>query len=125
MRHRPPPGLMHHSDRGSQYASAEYQALLARHGIVSCMSRKANCGVDAAADELASDRRDPNNTPVMIVLTDGLSNPRPAIEPVNRAREAKLAGAVIYATGLGETLDFDALEQIASAPELFFRAPDA
>ena len=35
---RPGPGLLHHSDRGSQYASADYQALLA-----SCMSRKGDC----------------------------------------------------------------------------------
>lgn len=33
-RRRPPLGLVHHSDRGSQYASAEYHALLAIHGIV-------------------------------------------------------------------------------------------
>jgi putative transposase len=41
-RRRPLPGLMHHSDRGSQYAAA-YQARLAEHGIVGSMSRKGNC----------------------------------------------------------------------------------
>jgi transposase InsO family protein len=40
---RPPPGLILHSDRGSQYASADYQAVLARHRIVCSMSRKGNC----------------------------------------------------------------------------------
>lgn len=30
----PPPGLMHHSDRGTQYASKTYQALLLQHGMV-------------------------------------------------------------------------------------------
>jgi len=40
---RPARGLVLHSDRGSQYASAEYQAMLARHGIVCSMSRKGNC----------------------------------------------------------------------------------
>jgi Integrase core domain len=39
----PPQGLLHHSDRGSQYASHEYQQLLAVHGIQSSMSRKGNC----------------------------------------------------------------------------------
>lgn len=34
---------MHHSDRGSQYASDDYQALLARLGMVCSMSRKGNC----------------------------------------------------------------------------------
>jgi transposase InsO family protein len=36
------PGLVHHSDRGSQYASTEYTDLLKAHGIVISMSRKAN-----------------------------------------------------------------------------------
>ena len=40
---QPPPGLLHHSDRGSQYASDEYQALLTRAGMVTSMSRKGNC----------------------------------------------------------------------------------
>ena len=42
-RHRPPAGLMYHSDRGSQYASAAYQALLTRNDIVCSMSRKGDC----------------------------------------------------------------------------------
>jgi putative transposase len=36
-------GLLHHSDRGVQYASARYQALLQRHGLRVSMSRKGNC----------------------------------------------------------------------------------
>ena len=39
----PAPGLLHHSDRGSQYASADYQALLATHRVIPSMSRKGNC----------------------------------------------------------------------------------
>lgn len=35
--------LLHHSDRGSQYAAREYQALLKRHGITVSMSRKGDC----------------------------------------------------------------------------------
>jgi len=42
-RRLPEEGLLSHSDRGSQYASAHYQALLARHGITCSMSRKADC----------------------------------------------------------------------------------
>jgi transposase InsO family protein len=37
---RPSPGLIHHSDRGSQYACADYQAALARQGMIPSMSRK-------------------------------------------------------------------------------------
>jgi len=39
----PPPGLLHHSDRGVQYAAHAFQGLLERHGIVCSMSRKGNC----------------------------------------------------------------------------------
>lgn len=42
-RRLPDEGLLSHSDRGSQYASAHYQLLLARHGITCSMSRKADC----------------------------------------------------------------------------------
>ncbi len=38
-----PKGITHHSDRGSQYASHEYQKLLRNNGIISSMSRKGNC----------------------------------------------------------------------------------
>ena len=37
---KPPPGLIHHSDRGSQYCSKSYQALLKQHGMICSMSRK-------------------------------------------------------------------------------------
>jgi putative transposase len=40
---QPSPGLLVHSDRESQYASASHRALLARHGLEASMSRKGNC----------------------------------------------------------------------------------
>jgi putative transposase len=40
---RPEAGLLHHSDRGGQYCSIEYQAELRRHGILISMSGKGNC----------------------------------------------------------------------------------
>jgi putative transposase len=40
---RPRPGLIHHSDRGRQYAGEDYQRVLQRHGITCSMSRKRNC----------------------------------------------------------------------------------
>lgn len=42
-RQRPQPGLIHHSDRGSQYASHDYQRALAAVEITPSMSRKGNC----------------------------------------------------------------------------------
>jgi len=51
---RPPPGLIHHSDRGSQYASRQYQALLVQHGLVASMSRKGNCWDNAPVERFFS-----------------------------------------------------------------------
>ena len=42
-RQRPPAGLVHHSDRGIQYAADEYRQHLAAAGITPSMSRKGNC----------------------------------------------------------------------------------
>jgi transposase InsO family protein len=47
---RPPDGLLHHTDRGSPYASADYQAALARRGIVASMSRTGDCYDNAVAE---------------------------------------------------------------------------
>ena len=49
-RRRPVAGMLHHSDRGSQYASREYQKLLAAHGIRCSMSRKGDCYDNAVAE---------------------------------------------------------------------------
>ena len=46
----PPQGLLHHSDRGSQYASGDYQRVLAQHGIVGSMSHRGNCWDNAVAE---------------------------------------------------------------------------
>jgi len=40
---QPSPGLLHHSDRGSQYASEDYQAVLTKYQIQGSMSRAGNC----------------------------------------------------------------------------------
>lgn len=40
---RPPPGCIHHTDRGSQYCAHEYQKTLRRHGFSVSMSGKGNC----------------------------------------------------------------------------------
>lgn len=47
---RPAPGLLHHSDRGGQYASAAYRAELAAHGLVASMSRTGNPYDNAAME---------------------------------------------------------------------------
>ena len=49
-RRNPHAGLIHHSDRGSQYASGDYQTLLAKHEITPSMSRKGDCWDNAVAE---------------------------------------------------------------------------
>jgi transposase InsO family protein len=47
---QPKPGLIVHTDRGSQYASQLHRDLLARHGLVASMSRKGNCWDNAVME---------------------------------------------------------------------------
>ena len=47
---RPPRGLVHHSDRGSVYASGDYRAMLTKHGVVASMSRRGDCWDNAVAE---------------------------------------------------------------------------
>ena len=49
---RPPMGLIHHCDRGVQYACGDYRKLLRLHGIKAAMSRKGNCLDNAPHGEL-------------------------------------------------------------------------
>jgi putative transposase len=51
---KPGTGLLHHSDRGSQYASDTYQARLATHEMVCSMSRKGNCYDNAVIESYHS-----------------------------------------------------------------------
>jgi transposase InsO family protein len=47
---QPGPGVLHHSDRGSQYACGAYQALLGKHGMACSMSRKGDCYDNAVVE---------------------------------------------------------------------------
>jgi putative transposase len=49
-RRRPAKGLLHHSDRGCQYTSAEYREQLRALGVTVSMSRKGNCWDKAVAE---------------------------------------------------------------------------
>ena len=49
-RRKPGAGLLHHSDRGVQYACGDYRELLAHHGIACSMSRPGNCYDNAVAE---------------------------------------------------------------------------
>lgn len=51
---RPRPGLVHHSDRGSPYASDDYRRELRRFGIIASMSRKGDCWDNSVAESFFS-----------------------------------------------------------------------
>ena len=53
-RRQPPRGMIHHSDRGSQYASRDYRRMLAANGIVCSMSRRGDCWDNAVAESFFS-----------------------------------------------------------------------
>jgi putative transposase len=53
-RRRPAAGLVHHSDRGSTYASSDYQKALAARGLECSMSRKGDCWDNAVAESFFS-----------------------------------------------------------------------
>ena len=50
IRRQPPLGLVHHSDRGSQYTSKAFQKLLKAHGMIASMSGTGNCYDNAAME---------------------------------------------------------------------------
>jgi putative transposase len=52
--HRDARGVIHHSDRGSQYACAAYRALLAKAGMIASMSRRGDCLDNAVAESFFS-----------------------------------------------------------------------
>ena len=49
-RRQPPPGLLHHTDRGSQYVATDYRDLMTTHQLVPSMSRRGNCYDNAVAE---------------------------------------------------------------------------
>ena len=51
---KPQPGMVHHSNRGSPYASDDYRRELRRHGIVASMSRKGDCWDNTVAESFFS-----------------------------------------------------------------------
>ena len=53
-RRNPGENLLHHTDQGSQYASADYQKILKEHGMICSMSRKGNCYDNAVAESFFS-----------------------------------------------------------------------
>jgi len=106
---RPPHGLIHHSDRGSPYASADYRNALAIYGMKQSMSRKADCWDNACAEsffgtlkaELVDGERYPTRAIATASIGDYLEN------FYNPARRHSFLGLV-------SPMEFELRSQIAS-----------
>lgn len=68
-RRRPPAGVLHHSDRGSQYAAHEYTAALAAAGFVASMSRAGNCYDNATMESFWSSCKSDTELDVLVLPT--------------------------------------------------------
>jgi transposase InsO family protein len=109
---RPPPGLIHHTDRGCQYASEEYRRALERHGLVASMSRKGDCWDNAVAESFfATLKKD------LVFRTDFLTRSQARSEVFeyievfyNRQRRHS---HLDYATPAGIELKFDEVKKAA------------
>ncbi len=106
----PVPGLIHHSDRGSPYASNDYRDFLEKHGIIASMSRKGDCWDNAVAESFFATLRaelvDDEHYPTRAVATrsvgeyiDGFYNPERRhstleyVNPMEYELKAQLAAA--------------------------------
>lgn len=74
-------------------------------------------GLIAAQAEVLGVRHRPNHRPVVLLLTDGQSNPEPISEAEVVAAHAKAQGIRIFSVGLGDHVETEALRRIASRPE--------
>jgi Mg-chelatase subunit ChlD len=94
-------------------------------GIQTAPQTRIHRGIEEATKELTSSRRRPGNVPAMIVLTDGRANPDSPALAVEAGRAATALGISVFTIGLGNEVDFDALERMATKPGYFYRAVKA
>jgi len=83
------------------------------------------CGLELAIAELTPAARRPGATPVIVLLTDGRSNPRPIAESEARAAAVRVDGIVLFSIALGDDAEHEALARMASEPGFAYRAPTA
>ena len=67
----PEAGLVHHSDRGCQYAADEYQRVLHDHAIVCSMSRKGDCWDNAVTESFFAGSDEPARARFPALIADG------------------------------------------------------
>lgn len=93
---RPPPGLIFHSDQGSQYASAKFRRRLARTGVLASMSRRGNCWDNAVAESFFATLK--KELVGGVILVDYQSTHRAVFEYIevfyNRRRKHTFVGGI-------------------------------
>ena len=85
-----PDALLHHSDRGSQYTSEQFQRLMADHGVVCSMSRSGNVWDNAAMESFFSSLEDRANSAQD--CTERATRPRPTCSTTSSASTIRNAG---------------------------------
>src|SRR5438445_6989643 len=66
-----PDAVLHHSDRGSQYTSGQFQRLMADHGVVCSMSRSGNVWDNAAMESFFSSLKTERTASLVGILSLG------------------------------------------------------
>jgi hypothetical protein len=98
-----------------------------RRGLAAIENReftRIDLGLAEAHRLLATSSRRGVNTPAIILLTDGVNNPVPVEEAIRAADAAKQSGITLFAVGLGEDIDAEAMRRMASSPSDYRYAPD-
>lgn len=84
-----------------------------------------DAGLTAAFGELSSGRHRAGNKRSIILVTDGAQSAGDTQAVIAAANAAKAAGVTIVSVGLGADVDAGLLTQVATAPNLYFPAPNA
>jgi transposase InsO family protein len=97
IQHRAPPrGLIHHSDRGVQYACGPYRKILDRHGIKASMSRKGDCLDNAPMESFFSSIKTE-----LVYRTHSAPVPRPRRRCSNTSKSSTTGNAAIPGSTTG------------------------
>jgi Mg-chelatase subunit ChlD len=94
-------------------------------GIQTGTGTRIDLGLRAASAELLSSRHQAHNTPVIVLLTDGLPTAGSEAAALAEARLARSGGAAVFTIGLGSNADLTLLSLLASNPANTFFAPKA
>ena len=88
---QPPKGCIHHSDRGSQYASEAYRRLLAHHGLLGSMGRRGNPYDNAKAESFMKTLK----VEAVYLMAYETSRTSPPIFPGSSTRSTTFAGCTL------------------------------